>query len=74
MWENVDGYNQHSWRFVSSVRVMKMAFASLLGSNKEEYVEDLLEEYDEFIKDYYTGVEGRYFLNFDKTTKQAKLQ
>jgi len=52
---------------------MKMAFASLLGSNKEEYVEDLLEEYDDFLReDYYTGVEGRYFLDFDKPMRQVK--
>ena len=46
--------------------------SSLLGGNKEEYVEDLLEEYDELREDYYAGLEERYFLDFDKA-KEAKL-
>jgi 5-methyltetrahydrofolate--homocysteine methyltransferase len=45
----------------------------LLGGNKEEYVEDLLEEYDELREDYYAGLEERYFLDFDKA-KKAKLE
>lgn len=47
--------------------------SSLLGSNKEEYVEDLMEEYDELREDYYAGLEDRYFLDYDKA-KSAKLQ
>jgi 5-methyltetrahydrofolate--homocysteine methyltransferase len=47
--------------------------SSLLGGNKEEYVEDLLEEYDELREDYYAGLEERYFLDFDKA-KKAKLE
>merc|ERR1712127_1039602 len=45
--------------------------SSLLGSNKDEFVEDLLEEYDELREDYYAGLEDRYFLDFDKA-KAAK--
>ena len=47
--------------------------SSLLGSNKEEYVEDIMEEYDELREDYYAGLEERYFLDFDKA-KDAKLK
>ncbi|KAL7427094.1 hypothetical protein ACHAXM_000701 [Skeletonema potamos] len=43
---------------------------SLLGSNKEDYVTDIQEEYDEMREDYYAGLEDRYFLTFD----QAKVQ
>ena len=45
--------------------------SSLLGGNKEEYVEDLLEEYDELREDYYAGLEERYFLDFDKTKRRS---
>jgi len=44
--------------------------SSLLGQNKEEFAEDLLEEYDELREDYYAGLEDRYFLDYDK----AKVQ
>ena len=47
--------------------------SSLLGSNKVEYVEDIMEEYDELREDYYAGLEERYFLDFDKA-KDAKLK
>jgi len=46
--------------------------SSLLGSNKEEFVEDLGEEYDELREDYYAGLEDRYFLTFDQA-KEKKL-
>eukprot|EP00970_Alexandrium_tamarense_P004245 scaffold710_cov186-Alexandrium_tamarense.AAC.5 len=60
--------------------------SSLLGENKEEYVTDIMEEYDEgtrsqasllFVvlqmrEDYYAGLEDRYFLTFDQA-KQQKL-
>jgi len=46
--------------------------SSLLGNDKEEFVEDLLEEYDELREDYYAGLEDRYFLTFDQA-KQQKL-
>ena len=46
--------------------------SSMLGSNKDEYVQDLLEEYDELREDYYAGLEDRYFLDFDKA-KKAKF-
>lgn len=40
--------------------------SSLLGDNKEEYVEDITEEYDEMREDYYAGLEDRNFEDFDK--------
>jgi 5-methyltetrahydrofolate--homocysteine methyltransferase len=46
--------------------------SSLLGENKEEYVTDIMEEYDEMREDYYAGLEDRYFLTFDQA-KQQKL-
>jgi 5-methyltetrahydrofolate--homocysteine methyltransferase len=47
--------------------------SSLLGANKEEYVEDLKEEYDEMREDYYAGLEDRYFLTFEEANKQKKV-
>jgi 5-methyltetrahydrofolate--homocysteine methyltransferase len=47
--------------------------SSLLGENKQEFVEDLKEEYDELREDYYAGLEDRYFLAFDKANAQ-KMQ
>lgn len=44
--------------------------SSLLGDNKVEYVEDIMEEYDEMREDYYAGLEDRYFLTFDKAKEQ----
>jgi len=44
--------------------------SSLLGQNKEEFAQDLIEEYDELREDYYAGLEDRYFLDFDKAKKQ----
>jgi 5-methyltetrahydrofolate--homocysteine methyltransferase len=44
--------------------------SSLLGQNKEEFVQDLLEEYDELREDYYAGLEDRYFLDFKKAKTQ----
>lgn len=44
--------------------------SSLLGDNKEEFVTDIMEEYEEMREDYYAGLEDRYFLTF----KQAKEQ
>merc|ERR1712085_232694 len=46
--------------------------SSLLGDNKEPYVTDIMEEYDEMREDYYAGLEDRYFLTFDQA-KQQKL-
>uniref|UniRef100_A0A7S1BX79 methionine synthase n=1 Tax=Corethron hystrix TaxID=216773 RepID=A0A7S1BX79_9STRA len=42
--------------------------SSLLGENKEEYVEDLDEEYTEMREDYYAGLEDRNFY----TLQEAK--
>lgn len=47
--------------------------SSLLGENKEEYVTDIMEEYDEMREDYYAGLEDRYFLTFDQA-KEQKLK
>eukprot|EP00592_Proboscia_alata_P023875 CAMPEP_0194443776 /NCGR_PEP_ID=MMETSP0176-20130528/126892_1 /TAXON_ID=216777 /ORGANISM="Proboscia alata, Strain PI-D3" /LENGTH=1469 /DNA_ID=CAMNT_0039270071 /DNA_START=276 /DNA_END=4685 /DNA_ORIENTATION=+ len=44
--------------------------SSLLGLNKEEYVTDIMEEYDEMREDYYAGLEDRYFLTFDQAKEQ----
>jgi len=46
--------------------------SSLLGEDKEDYVTDIMEEYDEMREDYYAGLEDRYFLTFDQA-KQQKL-
>jgi 5-methyltetrahydrofolate--homocysteine methyltransferase len=47
--------------------------SSLLGENKEDYVTDIMEEYDEMREDYYAGLEDRYFLTFDQA-KDQKLK
>jgi len=45
--------------------------SSLLSEdNKEEYVTDIMEEYDEMREDYYAGLEDRYFLTFDQAKEQ----
>jgi len=44
--------------------------SSLLGDNKEEYVTDIMEEYDEMREDYYAGLEDRYFLTFEQSKAQ----
>jgi len=46
--------------------------SSLLGRDKAEFCEDLLEEYDELREDYYAGLEDRYFLTYEQA-KQQKL-
>jgi len=46
--------------------------SSLLGDNKEEFVEDLTEEYEEMREDYYAGLEDRYFLTYEQA-KEHKL-
>jgi 5-methyltetrahydrofolate--homocysteine methyltransferase len=47
--------------------------SSLLGENKEDYVTDIMEEYDEMREDYYAGLEDRYFLTYDQA-KEQKLK
>ena len=46
---------------------------SLLTENKEEFVEDVSEEYEEIREDYYAGLEDRNFLEFEEA-KEAKLR
>jgi 5-methyltetrahydrofolate--homocysteine methyltransferase len=43
---------------------------SLLSANKEDYVTDIQEEYDEMREDYYAGLEDRYFLTYDQAKEQ----
>jgi len=45
--------------------------ASLLGGNKADYAEDILEEYAEMREDYYAGLEDRHFLSFEDAKKEA---
>merc|ERR1712176_584349 len=40
--------------------------SALLSSTKEEYVQDIEEEYDEMREDYYAGLEDRNFLSFEE--------
>ena len=44
--------------------------SSLLGASKADYVEDLMEEYEEMREDYYAGLEDRYFLSFEQAKEQ----
>jgi 5-methyltetrahydrofolate--homocysteine methyltransferase len=44
--------------------------ASLLNQNKEDFVTDIMEEYDEMREDYYAGLEDRYFLTFEQAKEQ----
>jgi 5-methyltetrahydrofolate--homocysteine methyltransferase len=44
--------------------------SSLLGENKGEFVEDIMEEYEEMRDDYYAGLEDRYFLTFEQAKQQ----
>jgi len=45
--------------------------SSLLGENKEDFVTDIMEEYDEMREDYYAGLEDRYFLTFEQAKEQG---
>jgi 5-methyltetrahydrofolate--homocysteine methyltransferase len=47
--------------------------SSLLGGDKEEFVEDLLEEYDELREDYYAGLEDRYFLTYEQAKGRGQV-
>jgi len=47
--------------------------SSLLGGNKEDYIQDIMEEYDEMREDYYAGLEDRYFLTFEQA-KERKIK
>merc|ERR1712176_1527520 len=44
--------------------------SSLLSDNKENFVSDIDEEYDELREDYYAGLEDRYFLTYDQAKQQ----
>ena len=44
--------------------------SSLLSDNKAEFVEEILEEYEEMREDYYAGLEDRNFLSFDEAKEQ----
>ena len=41
--------------------------SSLLREDKEEFVQDIIEEYDEMREDYYASLDDRYFLTFDQS-------
>lgn len=47
--------------------------SSLLGENKQDFVEDIREEYEEMREDYYAGLEDRNFLSFEEA-KSNKLK
>lgn len=47
--------------------------SSLLSSNKEDFVEDLQEEYEEMREDYYAGLEDRCFLSFEEAKAARKV-
>lgn len=46
--------------------------SSLLGENKADFVEEIIEEYEEMREDYYAGLEDRYFLTFEQA-KERKV-
>ena len=46
--------------------------SSLLGESKDEFVEDIIEEYGEMRDDYYAGLEDRYFLTFEQAKDRRK--
>ena len=47
--------------------------SSLLGESKEDYVADILEDYDELREDYYDGLETRKYLTFADAVKSRKM-
>jgi len=44
--------------------------SSLLSENKQDFVDDLQEEYEEMREDYYAGLEDRNFLTFEDAKKE----
>jgi len=44
-----------------------------LNQNKEDFVADIEEEYEEMREDYYAGLEERYFLDYDKAKQSKKV-
>ena len=47
--------------------------SSLLGETKEDFVEEIVDEYEEMREDYYAGLEDRYFLTFDQAKERKKV-
>mmetsp|Transcript_24912 Transcript_24912/g.36740 ORF Transcript_24912/g.36740 Transcript_24912/m.36740 type:complete len:1388 (-) Transcript_24912:185-4348(-) len=47
--------------------------SSLLGENREEFVEGILEDYEELRDDYYDGLESRSYLPFQKAIEKRKI-
>jgi len=47
--------------------------SSLLGESKDEFVEDIQEEYEEMREDYYAGLEDRHFLSHEDAQKQKMV-
>jgi 5-methyltetrahydrofolate--homocysteine methyltransferase len=46
--------------------------SSLIGLNKEEYVESILEEYDELRTDYFNSLESRKYVTLQKAIENRK--
>jgi len=44
--------------------------SSLLSKDKADFVQDIMEEYDEMREDYYAGLEDRYFLTYEQSKEQ----
>jgi len=47
--------------------------SSLLGEGKQDFVEEIVEDYEEMREDYYAGLEDRYFLTFEQA-KEKKMR
>jgi 5-methyltetrahydrofolate--homocysteine methyltransferase len=65
--------NEHPVIHVLDASRSVTVVSSLLSGNKEDYVQDIMEEYDEMREDYYAGLEDRYFLTFEQA-KEQKLK
>lgn len=63
--------NEHPCIHVLDASRSVTVVSSLLGENKEEFVEDIMEEYDEMREDYYAGLEDRNFLTFEQAKEQS---
>merc|ERR1712174_173365 len=58
--------NEHPVIHVLDASRSVTVVSSLLSKNKEDFVEDLLEEYDEMRDDYYATLEDRRYLTFEQ--------
>merc|ERR1711871_132362 len=47
--------------------------SNLLNDNKEEFVESVLEEYEEMREDYYASLEDRNYVKLDEAIKKRKV-